>query len=204
MSRLSILLCSESSHRGDDARDCIVKDFAYCVYEYFVMYICIRVYSLKRNYVGFDPQWTRYVGGRLKPGSSPIFWKKNIYVHGIEEGLNVLMELKKVWIFLCFEVNEKYMYVYCVWLGCGWSLEMFLNVSSRFCKFGKVRKTEETLSDFLKKKTKFGLALRFRNNFSKNMLRIVKGFAPWILIYDFMEKFLYPLECREVPSGSWG
>ena len=54
------------------------------------MYICIYVYSLKRNYVGFDPQWTRYVGGRLKPGSSPNFFdKKN--VHGIEEGLNVLM-----------------------------------------------------------------------------------------------------------------
>ena len=84
---------------------------------------------------------------------------------------------------------------------------MFLNVSSRFCKFGKVRKIEETLSDFLKfifkkNKAKFGLALRFRNNFPKDMLRIVKGFAPWILIYDFMEKFLYPLECREVPSGS--
>ena len=41
--------------------------------EYFVMYICIYVYILKMNYVGFDPQWTRYVGGRLKSGSSPIF-----------------------------------------------------------------------------------------------------------------------------------
>ena len=38
--------------------------------------------------------------------------------------------------------------------------------------------------------------------FSKNMLRIVKGFAPWILFDGFEEKFLYPLECREVPSGS--
>ena len=38
--------------------------------------------------------------------------------------------------------------------------------------------------------------------FSKDMLRIVKGFAPWILIDCFEEKFLYPLECREVPSGS--
>ena len=38
--------------------------------------------------------------------------------------------------------------------------------------------------------------------FSKNMLRIVKGFAPWILIDCFEEKFLYPLEGREVPSGS--
>ena len=52
------------------------------------MYICIYVYSMKRNYVGFDPQWTRYVGGRLKPGSSPIFDK---IMYGIEEGLNVLM-----------------------------------------------------------------------------------------------------------------
>ena len=32
------------------------------------------------------------------------------------------------------------------------------------------------------------------------MLRIVKGFAPWILFDGFEEKFLYPLECREVPS----
>ena len=38
--------------------------------------------------------------------------------------------------------------------------------------------------------------------FSKDMLRIVKGFAPWILFDGFEEKFLYPLECREVPSGS--
>ena len=40
--------------------------------------------------------------------------------------------------------------------------------------------------------------------FSKDMLRIVKGFAPWILFDCFEEKFLYPLECREVPSGSCG
>ena len=37
--------------------------------------------------------------------------------------------------------------------------------------------------------------------FSKYMLKIVKGFAPWILFDSFKEKFLYPLECREVPSG---
>ena len=38
--------------------------------------------------MGFDPQWTKYVGGRLKSGSSPTFYKT---VHGIEEVLNVLM-----------------------------------------------------------------------------------------------------------------
>ena len=38
--------------------------------------------------------------------------------------------------------------------------------------------------------------------FSTDMLRIVKGFAPRILIDGFKEMFLYPLECREVPSGS--
>ena len=38
--------------------------------------------------------------------------------------------------------------------------------------------------------------------FYKDMLRIVKGFTPWILFDCFEEKFLYPLECREVPSGS--
>ena len=89
---------------------------------------------------------------------------------------------------------------------------MFLNAFIRFCKFGKVRKTEETLANFsekskrLKKKRKekkkkkiyhFASAL-----FSKDMLRIVKGFAPWILFDYFEEKFLYPLECQEVPSGS--
>ena len=84
---------------------------------------------------------------------------------------------------------------------------MFLNAYAGICKFGKVRKTEETLADFsekskcLKKKKKkiyhFASAL-----FSKDMLRIVKGFAPWILFDGFEEKFLYPLECREVPSGS--
>ena len=89
-------------------------------------------------------------------------------------------------------------------------LEVFLNVLAGFCKFGKVRKTEETLANFsenskrLKKKRKekkkiyhFSSAL-----FSKDMLRTVKGFAPWILFDCFEEKFLYPLECREVPSGS--
>ena len=38
--------------------------------------------------------------------------------------------------------------------------------------------------------------------FSEDMLRTVKGFTPWILFDCFEEKFLYPLECREVPSGS--
>ena len=83
---------------------------------------------------------------------------------------------------------------------------MFLNAYAGICKFGKVRKTEETLANFsekskcLKKKKKnihFASAL-----FSKDMLRTVKGFAPWILFDCFEEKFLYPLECREVPSGS--
>ena len=55
----------------------------HCIYilhivyvEYFVMYICIYVYILKRNYAGFDPQLTRYVGGRLKFDSSPILFIK--------------------------------------------------------------------------------------------------------------------------------
>ena len=86
-------------------------------------------------------------------------------------------------------------------------LEVFLNAFIRFCKFGKVRKTEETLANFsektkcLKKKEKkiyhFASTL-----FTKYMLRIVKGFALWILFDGFEKKFLYPLECREVPSGS--
>ena len=85
---------------------------------------------------------------------------------------------------------------------------MFLNAYAGICKFGKVRKTEETLADFsekskcLKKKKKKKIYHFASALFSKDMLRIVKGFAPWILFDGFEEKFLYPLECREVPSGS--
>ena len=87
-------------------------------------------------------------------------------------------------------------------------LEVFLNVFAGFCKFGKVRQTEEILAEFLKnskclKKKRKKKIYHFTSVlFSKDMLRIVKGFAPWILIDCFEEKFLYPLECREVPSGS--
>ena len=83
---------------------------------------------------------------------------------------------------------------------------MFLNAYAGISKFGKVRKTEETLANFSekiqvfkKKKKKFHFTSAL---FSKDMLRIVKGFAPWILFDCFEEKFLYPLECREVPLGS--
>ena len=86
---------------------------------------------------------------------------------------------------------------------------MFLNAFIRFCKFGKVRKTEETLAHFsekskcLKNKRKEKKNYHFASAlFSKDMLKIVKGFAPWILFDSFKEKILYPLECREVPSGS--
>ena len=85
---------------------------------------------------------------------------------------------------------------------------MFLNAYASICKFGKVRKTEETLADFsekskrLRKKKKKKIYHFASALFSKDILRIVKGFAPWILFDGFEEKFLYPLECREVPSGS--
>ena len=88
---------------------------------------------------------------------------------------------------------------------------MFLNAFIRFCKFGKVRKKEETLANFSekskclknKRKEKKNKIYHFASAlFSKNMLKIVKGFASWILFDSFKEKFLYPLECREVPSGS--
>ena len=75
-----------------------------------------------------------------------------------------------------------------------------------FCKFGKVQQIEETLTAFLKnlsvKKKKKNIYHFTSALFSKDMLRIVKGFAPWILIDCFEEKFLYPLVYREVPSGS--
>ena len=62
-----------------------------------------------------------------------------------------------------------------------------------FLKNQSVRKKERKE----KKNYHFAFAL-----FSKDMLRIVKGFASWILLDGFEEKFLYPLECGEVPSGS--
>ena len=61
---------------------------------------------------------------------------------------------------------------------------MFLNAYAGICKFGKVRKTEETLADFsekskcLKKKKKKKIYHFASTLFSKDMLRIVKGFAP--------------------------
>ena len=78
-------------------------------------------------------------------------------------------------------------------------------LSSGFCKFGKVRQTEETRFSEKSKCLKKYIYIFYHFTsalFSKDMLRIVKGFAPCILIDCFEEKFLYPLECREVPSGS--
>ena len=85
---------------------------------------------------------------------------------------------------------------------------MFLNVFAGFVNLGKSEKQRRLWPIFLKKiqvfenkrKKKvyhFASAL-----FLKLMLRIEKRFAPWILFDCFKEKFLYPLECREVPSGS--
>ena len=90
-----------------------------------------------------------------------------------------------------------------------WKIRSVFKCFCRFCKFGKVRKTEETLAHFsekskrLKRKRKENKIYHFASAlFSKDMLRIVKGFAPWILFDGFEEKFLYPLEFQEVPSGS--
>ena len=90
-----------------------------------------------------------------------------------------------------------------------WKIRSVFKCFRRFCKFGKVRKTEETLANFsekskrLKKKRKEKKIYLFTSAlFCKDMLMIIKGFAPWILFDCFEEKFLYPLECREVPSGS--
>ena len=65
---------------------------------------------------------------------------------------------------------------------------MFLNAYAGICKFGKVRKTEETLADFSEKSMCLKKRKKRKKNFyhfasalfSKDMLRIVKGFAPWI------------------------
>ena len=88
-------------------------------------------------------------------------------------------------------------------------MQVFVNLGKSE-KQRKVRKTEETLANFSekskclkKKKNKKIKIYHFASTlFSTDMLRIVKWFAPRILIYGFKEMFLYPLECREVPSGS--
>ena len=65
-----------------------------------------------------------------------------------------------------------------------------------FCKFGKVRKTEETLADFLKnlsvsKKKKRKKIYHFTSVLCYNdMLRSVKGFAPRILMM-ILRKYFY-------------
>ena len=80
--------------------------------------------------------------------------------------------------------------------------------SSGFVNLGKSEKQRKLWPIFLKKKSKcwkrkekeIFLTLRFRIIF-KRYVKNCKG-APRILIYGFKEKFLYPLECWEVPSGS--
>ena len=88
-------------------------------------------------------------------------------MHGIEEVWNVLM----------IEMN-KCIYVYIVLIELwtrspnkeveNWKIRSVFKCFRRFCKFGKVRKTEETLADFLKKskclkkKKKKKFTLRFR------------------------------------------
>ena len=84
---------------------------------------------------------------------------------------------------------------------------MFLNVFASFVNLGKSKKQRKLWPIFLKNlsvwKRKEKKIYHFASAlFSKDMLRIVKGFAPWILFDGFEEKFLYPLECREVPSSS--
>ena len=79
--------------------------------------------------------------------------------------------------------------------------------SKVFVNLGKSEKKRKLWPIFLKKnkclKRKENFFYHFTSAlFSKDMLRIVKGFAPWILIDCFEEKFLYLLECQEVPSGS--
>ena len=82
---------------------------------------------------------------------------------------------------------------------------MFLNDFAGFVNLGKSKKRGNSgqffckIQMFEKEKKNYHFASVL---FSKDMLRIVKGFAPWILFDGFEEKFLYPLECREVPSGS--
>ena len=100
-------------------------------------------------------------------------------MHGLEEVLNVLtIEVDKC---IC-------VYILCLIELLTRSPEMevenvFLNVFTGFCKFGKVRKTEETLTDFSEKSKCFNKKEKKRKKefyhfvsalFSKHILRIVK------------------------------
>ena len=91
-------------------------------------------------------------------------------MHGIEEVLNVLMiEMNKcIWYILCGLSCRRGVLKWKLKIG---RLEVFLNAYADICKFGKVRKTEETLADFSekskclkkkKRKEKKNLPLRFR------------------------------------------
>ena len=80
--------------------------------------------------------------------------------------------------------------------------QVLLNLGSPTNRGNFDRFSEKSKCLKKKKKRKFFFYHFTSALFSKDMLRIVKGFAPWILIDCFEEKFLYPLECREVPSGS--
>ena len=86
-------------------------------------------------------------------------------------------------------------------------LEIFLNVFAGFVNFRKSEKQRKLWPIFLKKskclkKKKKKFITSLPHYFLKICKGFVKGFAPWILFDCFEEKFLYPLECREVPSGS--
>ena len=65
-----------------------------------------------------------------------------------------------------------------------WKIRSVFKCFRMFCKFGKVRKTEETLTNFfekskrLKKKRKKKICHFTSALFSKDMLRIIKGFTP--------------------------
>ena len=76
---------------------------------------------------------------------------------------------------------------------------MFLNVFIRFCKFGKVRKTEETLADFPEKKKskcwkrkekEMFLALRFRIIF-KRYVKNCKGVRSTDFKFMVLRKSFY-------------
>ena len=80
-------------------------------------------------------------------------------------------------------------------------LEVFLNVFAGFANLGKSERQRKLWQIFLKKiqvfekeKKKKKIYHFASTLFSKDMLWVVKGFAPWILFDYFEEKFLYPLE----------
>ena len=81
---------------------------------------------------------------------------------------------------------------------------MFLNVFAGFVNLGKSEKQRKLWPNFSEKSKCLKKKKKIITSLPHYFLKICKGVRSMDLFDCFEEKFLYPLECREVPSGSWG